>query len=147
MGTLSLSSRPYTSLFLLSLLHRFLSLSLLCIIPSLIVQPFDSSAQLLSPATSSSPASPWRLTDWLVRWDSIHFLGAASPEPLPASGDEVGGGGYQWEQTLAFQPGLVWLLRLAGYSVQGRWSLDAAVGWTTVLAVLSSSLCPLLLYQ
>lgn len=131
-------------LFALSLLHRLLALLILFAIP-LAVQPFDSSAQLLS---SPSNASPWRLSNYLVRWDSLHFLGAASPEALPPVGDMASSdGGYQWENTLAFQPALVWLLRFAGNMGAGGWNIDASVGWTTAFALLSSSLCPPLLYQ
>lgn len=138
----------------LSLLHRLLVLASLLLLPNLFLSPFDSSPELqllLSP--HASPALAWLSA--LVRWDSVHFLGMASPAALPGGVAGVGAGGppeatlggYVWEHSLAFQPGLVWLLRLAGQLGRTVWSPAQAIGFTSLLAVAASSLCPALLFQ
>ncbi|PWN20921.1 NAD(P)-binding protein [Microstroma glucosiphilum] len=140
-----LARSPYQTLFLLSITHRLLVLSSLLLLPYLI-PPFDSSAQLQLPTTNSIPTI-LRPVSNLVRWDSLHFLGLASPDALPAT-PSSGSGGYLSEQSLAFQPGLVWLLRGTGWlGGEASWNSSLAVYITSAMAVLASTLAPVLLYQ
>lgn len=105
-------------------------------------QSFDtSSLLLLAPHAALAP---------LVRWDTLYFLAAASPTALPSlvQGDaEKLSGGYAYEQVLAFQPGLVALLRAAGYAWTDGWSVNAAILGGTVAATLASIIAPLLLFR
>ena len=70
-----------------------------------------------------------------VRWDTVYFVGMAHPL-----------GGYQYEQMLAFQPGIVGILRLLGTSHASPWSPTRAVVRTTLLANILSCVSPVLLY-
>lgn len=133
----------------LSLLIRLLSLFLL-LLASHLQQPFDTSHQLLSfsldPSTAhllSSGPFHWLLS--FVRWDTIHFLSSASPYNAP---QHIGG--YRWEQTLAFQPEIIALLRVTGYvtpSMDGSWSPTSAILLTTILANLATLVAPVLLFR
>ncbi|WVQ71222.1 hypothetical protein IAR50_000747 [Cryptococcus sp. DSM 104548] len=96
-----LSSRsPTTQIFLLALATRIIHLSLLYAITHLIPL-FDSSPELLQ----HSPLPG-------LRWDAIHFASVASR-------------GYEYEQQVAFQPGWLSVMRLAGEVV--RWARGATV--------------------
>lgn len=149
--------------------HRVLALTTL--VAASLLQPahFDTSAQLLLSldATSPSGRGRWltRVASALTRWDTLHFLGVASPRPLPLPrglvhdrgwhvADKQGtaaGGGLQHEHSLAWQPGIIWLLRLAGYrSLDGllqSWSPVQAVLLVSLLATAVSCLLPVLLYR
>ncbi|CDS01042.1 related to GPI18-mannosyltransferase [Sporisorium scitamineum] len=134
----------------LSLIVRLVSATLL-VIASHLQQAFDTSHQLLSysldPSTAhglSAGSFKWLLA--FVRWDTIYFVASASPESV----ESVHGGGYAWEQSLAFQPGIVGLLRVTGYltpSLDGSWSPTSAILVTAVLANLAAAASPVLLYR
>ncbi|CAO1636071.1 unnamed protein product [Sympodiomycopsis kandeliae] len=141
----------YRTIFLLSLTHRLLVLIALLILPNLIT-PFDASPHLqmmLDAGHGQSTAT--QFASHLIRWDSLHFLGLANPAAMPRPTSTPGGeglGGYAYEHSLAFQPGIIWLLRLAGYLKLGStWSLTGAIFLTSAAAVLTSSLCCVLLYH
>ncbi|SJX65610.1 related to GPI18-mannosyltransferase [Sporisorium reilianum f. sp. reilianum] len=133
----------------LSLLVRLVSVTLL-IVASQLQQAFNTSHELLSysldPHTAHGlSAGPFKWALALVRWDTVYFVASASP-----SVDSVHSGGYAWEQTLAFQPGIVALLRVAGYltpSLSGEWSPTSAILVTAVLANLAAALSPVLLHR
>lgn len=132
-----LVSRPYGTLFMLSLCHRCLVLASLFAL-STFTLPFDTSAHLQLDRHDGDADRSFlrRLASALVRWDTVHFLGAASPP------------GIEWEHTLAFQPGLIWLLRLAGYcNAAGQWNSTGAVILTSVTGTVTSCLAPPLLFQ
>ncbi len=113
-------------------------------------QAFDTSHELLSYALDpqtlhglSAGSFRWALV--LVRWDTVYFLAAASASP-----SSIHAGGYNWEQTLAFQPGIIALLRACGYvtpSLDGTWSPTSAILMATLLANLAAILSPLLLHR
>lgn len=132
-----------------SLLVRFLSITLL-ILTSSLQQSFDTSHELLSYSLDAQTSHGLSLGsfNWLltfVRWDTIYFLSSASP-----STTRQHAGGYQWEQTLAFQPGIISILRITGYvtpSLDGMWSPTAALLLTTVLANLATLVGPVLLFR
>ncbi|KAJ9475495.1 GPI mannosyltransferase 2 [Pseudozyma hubeiensis] len=136
----------------LSLVVRLASITLLVIISHL-QQAFDTSHELLSfsldPLTShglSAGGFKWLLA--FVRWDTIYFVAAASPSSSTTVG--VHQGGYATEQSLAFQPGIVALLRIAGYvtpSLDGAWSPTAAILVITALANAAAVASPVLLYR
>lgn len=127
----------------LSLLVRLLAIFLL-LTSSAVQQAFDTSPNLLSysldPQSHHGLSSgPFKWLLFFVRWDTIYFLSSASPDL-----------GYQWEQSLAFQPGIIALLRLTGYvtpSFDGKWSPTAAVLGTTLLANIAATLAPVLLFR
>ncbi len=138
-----------------SVLHRAACFALLQISAQLLPH-FDSSAYLLFLRKSSPRASS--ATAWLsplIRWDTLHFLGVASPDPLPPSPDGLAPasalGGYEAEHTLAFQAGVPALLRWAGKvasSVTGQeWSIEQAVTLATAAALVCSILSPVLLFM
>ncbi|SPO31286.1 related to GPI18 - mannosyltransferase [Ustilago trichophora] len=134
----------------LSLVVRILSIIFL-IISSQLIQAFDTSHTLLSysldPSTShslSSGAFNWLLA--FVRWDTIYFLSSAAPTSL----NTIHTGGYAWEQTLAFQPGIIAILRACGYvtpEMDGRWSPTAAILLTTLLGNVLAVVSPVLLHR
>lgn len=114
--------------------HRILAIFTL-LLSAKFVQHFDSSASLqLSLDKESRTSTSFVLLRQYafssLRWDVLHFLGIASPRPLPLS-DQLDlsmpiqqqfwsplkgfGGGLQYENSIAFQPGIIWILRLAGY--------------------------------
>ncbi|SPO30064.1 related to GPI18 - mannosyltransferase [Ustilago trichophora] len=134
----------------LSLVVRFLSITLL-ILSSHLQQAFDTSHTLLSysldPLTShglSSGSFNWLLA--FVRWDTIYFLSSAAPTSL----NTIHTGGYEWEQTLAFQPGIIALLRGSGFvtpEMDGRWSPTTAVLFTTLFGNGLAVAGPVLLHR
>ncbi|KAF6767042.1 GPI mannosyltransferase 2 [Kalmanozyma brasiliensis GHG001] len=148
----SLSSRKVMAaqarLLRLSFLVR-IALASLLILTAHLQQAFDTSHELLSysldPATTHSlSAGPFKWALAFVRWDTIYFLAAASPST------PVHRGGYAWEQTLAFQPGIIGLLRVCGYAtpqLDGAWSPTAAILVTALLANLAAAISPVLLYR
>lgn len=141
--------------------HRLLALSVL-LVAGAAQSSFDASGEqlvllpslahpggaLLQPLVAA--AGPLLVP--LVRWDTLHYLGAASPRPLPTSSSahlSWWGSGYAYEHTLAFQPGLPALLRWAGrLGTSGEpetWQIEQSLVITTALAVLASALAPVLL--
>lgn len=114
-------------------------------------QAFDTSHELLSYALDpqtihglSAGSFKWVLA--FVRWDTVYFLAAASP----SAPNSIHPGGYNWEQTLAFQPGIIALLRVSGYvtpSLDVTWSPTSAILVATLLANLAAVFSPLLLYR
>lgn len=77
-----------------------------------------------------------------VRWDTVYFVSLASPK---STQEHVGG--YHLEQSLAFQPGIVCLLRWTGYvTPNAQWSPVSAILLTTLLANVATLLSPVLLY-
>ena len=139
-----------------TILHRLLAFFILQLSAQLIPR-FDSSASLLLLSASPSRWRPWLAP--LIRWDTLHFLGVASPEQLPPSPTQAslhdaasaaaGGtaGGYLFEHSLAFQAGLPMIMRVAGGIGTRSWSAEQAVIVTTVLAWICSILSPPLLYR
>jgi phosphatidylinositol glycan class V len=138
-------------------IHRGLTIAVL-FFSAIILSPFDSSPwiQLRLDATSSPLSTLFALP--LLRWDSLHFLAMASPRslPLPASisyagqlPSQAGGGGIHLEQSLAFQPGIVWLLRLLGSRGNDvmTWNPTQALYMTSLVATMLSILSPVLLYR
>jgi phosphatidylinositol glycan class V len=140
-----------------TLLHRCALVTTLYICSGL-QTPFDSSAgiQLQLDATHSPLLTSLALP--LLRWDTLHFLAMASPRPLPlpsstsSSGQDPSqarGGGLQYENSFAFQPGIVWLLKLLGRRSFDRdgidWNPSQAVILTSVVASVLSILQPVLL--
>lgn len=127
----------------LSLYARIASVSLL-VLSSHLQHAFDTSHVLLSYSLDpdsqhglSAGRFQWALA--LLRWDTIYFVASASPAH-----------GYQWEQTLAFQPGIVALLRALGYvtpSLDGDWSPTSAILLCALLANVAALFSPVLLYR
>lgn len=114
---------------------RVVSVSLL-LVATHAQQAFDTSGEIvqhtLQHRTNPAAWDVWSVP--FVRWDTVYFVAAAAE-------------GYTYEQMLAFQPGIVGLLRLAGYaSLNYEWSPTVAVLITTVLANAATWLSPLLLY-
>lgn len=155
--------------------HRLFVLSIL-LISSRFLQQFDSSASLQLTLDRDSRNSDSSLLRPLyafssLRWDILHFLGVASPRPLPLS-DQIDpskpihgqiwsplkgfGGGLQYENSIAFQPGIIWLLRLAGYSFSfqsmfddsegERWNPIRSLWITSCFATIISIALPLQFY-
>lgn len=102
-------------------------------------QAFDTSGEIVQ-HTLGAHAGEWDV--WaapFVRWDTVYFVAAAAH-------------GYTTEQALAFQPGIVGVLRLGGYigrlwDASAPWDATAAVVVATVLANIASWASPLLLYE
>lgn len=102
-------------------------------------QAFDTSGEIVQ-HTLGARAGEWDV--WaapFVRWDTVYFVAAAAH-------------GYTTEQALAFQPGIVSVLRLGGYigrlwDASAPWDATAAVVVATVLANIASWASPLLLYE
>lgn len=126
-----------------------IALVILLVVTAHLQQAFDTSHELLSYSLDPSTAhglstGPFKWVLSFIRWDTIYFLAAASPSsPLHR-------GGYAWEQTLAFQPGIIGLLHLCGYvtpQLDGTWSPTAAILVTTLLANLATLVGPVLLYR
>ena len=130
-------------------LRRLLAISAtwraVCIVALLagaqVQQAFDTSGSLLH-HTLWNDAGVHAWNRWavpFVRWDSVYFVSVA------ARGASAGG--YEYEQMLAFQPGIIAVLRAAGWlGLDGRWSGTAAVLGTVVLANLATMVAPLILY-
>ncbi|ETS65225.1 hypothetical protein PaG_00294 [Moesziomyces aphidis] len=139
-----------TRLLRLSLWVRIASVGAL-ILNAQLQQAFDTSHELLAFALDPNGAHGlstghfrWLLA--FVRWDTVYFLAAASP--TAAEGLHVGG--YRWEHMLAFQPGIVALLRILGYvtpSLDGSWSPTSAVLLAATLANVAAVVAPLLLFR
>ncbi|WVQ85547.1 hypothetical protein IAT38_007713 [Cryptococcus sp. DSM 104549] len=98
---------PTALIITLSISVRLLQLLVLHILPSFLPL-FDTSPLLLSP--NPSPG---------LRWDAIHFASIATR-------------GYEYEQQLAFQPGWLGVMRLAGEAV--RW-VKSSMGLGATAAV------------
>lgn len=107
------------------------------------MQPaFDTSAALvrmtLPPGAGDAYWDAWAAP--FVRWDAIYFVALAHPER-----------GYMYENTLAFQPGIVHVLRVFGYlpTFWGdlRWSSTYAVLGAACIANLLTCIAPVLLYR
>lgn len=139
-----------TRLLRLSLWVRIASIAAL-ILNAQLQRAFDTSHELLSFALDPNAehglsAGNFRWLLAFVRWDTVYFLAAASP--TAAEGLHVGG--YRWEHMLAFQPGIVALLRLLGYvtpSLDRSWSPTTAVLLATALANVAAVSAPLLLFR
>ena len=136
-------ARTQSRILQLSLAVRIAAVfALLCC--ASIQQAFDTSHELLSYSLDPDTlhglsAGPFRWVRAFVRWDTIYFLSAAAPS-----------GGYVWEQTLAFQPGIVALLRVLGYvtpSLDGSWSPTSALILATLAGNLAATVSPVLLYR
>lgn len=141
---------PYATILTLSLLHRLFVFACLIVLPFLIA-PFDSSADLQL-LLGSDGSIVNRIASHLIRWDSLHFLGLASPTAVPSSpgrtSKEDGLGGYVYEHSLAFQPGIIYVLRVAGYVSSGSgWDIGMAVLLSSFAAAVVSSAHSVLLYQ
>ncbi|WFD44164.1 ER membrane glycoprotein subunit of the GPI transamidase complex-like protein [Malassezia psittaci] len=99
-------------------------------------QPFDTSGDIVQ-YTLAKSGNPAAWVSWaapFVRWDTVYFVAAADY-------------GYTHEQMLAFQPGIVGLIRLADYLHPGNgWNPTVAVLVATALANLAAWLGPLLLF-
>jgi phosphatidylinositol glycan class V len=140
-----------------TIIHRGLLIATL-FFASALQSSFDSSAwlQLRLDATATPISSSLALP--LLRWDTLHFIAMASPRPLPlpVSTSHAGhyprqakGGTIQAEQSLAFQPGIVWLLRMSGYRDSNKmtWNPSQAVLLTSTLAAILSCVLPLMLFR
>lgn len=142
-----------------TLFHRLILIATL-LFSSALQLPFDSSAsiQLQLDATHYLPLTSLALP--FLRWDTLHFLAMASPRPLPlpssasSSGQhpyQARGGGLQFEKSLAFQPGIIWLLKILGNRFMSledlEWNPSQAVLLTSALATVLGALQPALLYR
>ncbi|KDN49607.1 glycosyltransferase family 76 protein [Tilletiaria anomala UBC 951] len=130
------------SILIFTLAHRLFAFVLLQLCGQLLPS-FDASASILLLSVSPS-LKPWLVP--LVRWDTLHFLGVASPKALSRFGQALPGG-YAYEHSLAFQPGLPVLMRQLGSSTHGTWSLQQSIVMSTLLAWVCSCLSPWLLFQ
>lgn len=157
----ALSKQHSKRILKLTIFHRIFSYILL-LVSSNFQRHFDTSStlQLLTSLPTSSPILNL-LAIPLLRWDGLHFLGIASPIPLPippsTSSERISippSFGYSSEHSLAFQSGLEWILRFDGY-VSSYLNGDQKVEWNAIHSVLLASLLagllsllsPLLLYQ
>lgn len=156
------SSNHIKAILKLTILHRIF-VYILLFISSQSQRNFDTSPslQLLTSFSSSSPILNL-LTLPLLRWDGLHFLGVASPIPLPippsTSSEHVQippSFGYNSEHTLAWQSGLEWILRATGWigsslefnEGEWKWNSVQSILFTSLLAGILSLFSPLLLYQ
>lgn len=104
-------------------------------------QAFDTSGSLVF-QTMHTDGCPSVWESWavpFVRWDTVYFVAVAAK-------------GYAYEQMLAFQPGIVGVLRLAGYvswlcGSSAPWNGVHAVVVTTLAANVATWLSPHLLYM
>lgn len=102
---------------------------LLLLLGAQVQQAFDTSASLL-PMTMAGRISEDVWNAWaapFVRWDTLYFVAAASPE------------GYKYEQELAFQPGII--------DAAAPWSANAAVVLGAALANAATIVAPCFLYR
>ncbi|KAN0062805.1 ER membrane glycoprotein subunit of the GPI transamidase complex-like protein [Thecaphora frezii] len=132
---------------------------LLCLVAlvtlAAVQQGFDSSPHLVTLALDPQNHHGLSFGEyaWLkafIRWDTVYFVSLAAPAHLAASHDPrfPGVGGYTHEQMLAFQPGIVALLRLTGYlSPTAGWSPVSAILLTTLLANLATFAAPLIFFR
>lgn len=154
-----LLSREEAAIVRWTILHRS-ALIALVLISACVQSPFDSSAwiQLQLDATQSPLSTLFALP--LVRWDTLHFLASASPRPLPLpysishpeqNPRQAQGGGLQLESSLAFQPGIIWLLRILGCrSIKCsdvEWNPSQAVLLTSALSTIVGLVQPALLFR
>ncbi|WFC95756.1 ER membrane glycoprotein subunit of the GPI transamidase complex-like protein [Malassezia brasiliensis] len=118
-----------------SLAWRVVCVSLL-LVAAHAQQAFDTSGELVQ-YTFGQPVDEAVWNTWavpFVRWDTVYFVAAAAH-------------GYTYEQMLAFQPGIVAVLRAAGYlGTPEAWSPTRAVMVGTLAANAASTLAPLLLF-
>ena len=127
-----------TRVLLASVLWRVVCVCLLLV--STHAQPaFDTSGELvrltLRPGAWDAYWDAWAAP--FVRWDTVYFVAMAER-------------GYVYEQMLAFQPGIVHVLRVMGSvpRVWGApWSPTCAVLGGAIAANLASILAPVLLYR
>nr|CDI56021.1 conserved hypothetical protein [Melanopsichium pennsylvanicum 4] len=132
----------------LSIIVRIVSIFLLVLVSQL-QQAFDTSHNLLSYSLDpnllhSLSSGGFQFLLSFVRWDTIYFVSSAAPT------SQLHKGGYVWEQALAFQPGIIALLRLAGFvtpSMDGEWSPTSSMLLTTLLSNLATMLSPILLFR
>lgn len=128
--------RPALRVLGLSVLWRLLCVATL-VISTHMQTAFDTSGALvrwaIPHAAHENGWEAWAMP--FVRWDTVYFVGMAHPLV-----------GYQYEQMLAFQPGIVGVLRMLGMSSSGPWSPTRAVVRTTLLVHILSCLAPWLLY-
>ena len=149
-----------------TIFHRLSAMSIL-LIAAKYVQHFDSSAYLQlildsKSRTSNSFNLKHQYAFSTLRWDILHFLGIASPRPLPLS-DQLNlsmqqqfwsplkgfGGGLQYENSIAFQPGIIWILRLAGFNMKEglkSWNPIQSLWITSSLAMIISIILPVQFY-
>ena len=118
-----------------SLAWRVVCVSLL-LVAAHAQQAFDTSGELvqytLAQHVDEAAWNTWAVP--FVRWDTVYFVAAAAH-------------GYTYEQMLAFQPGIVAMLRAAGLvGASGAWSATRAVVVGTLAANAASTLAPLLLF-
>lgn len=158
----ALPTRIAVSLVLTAtVLHRLVAVSIL-VLSGVAQGSFDASGQQLVLLASRIQPGASRLQDLagtirpfltpFVRWDTLHFLGAAAPRPIPTPASTMPAwweGGYAYEHSLAFQPGLSFLLRWTGYVGTSRspedWNVEQSILLTTTLAIMAGALAPVLL--
>lgn len=150
MGSLQAHKRALRAVFLWTTAHRLVSLALLVIF-SVFQTPFDTSSRLLLDLDGHNfPARTqgiWSLAGPLLRWDTTHFLGIASPRSLPPSEPRATAfAGLSAEHHFAFQSGIVTLLRFCGGLLSSSWAPRQALLVTAVVSTLTSLLSPSLLY-
>lgn len=100
---------------------------------------FDTSGSLVRATVPGTEADHALWDRWavpFVRWDTVYFLSLAYPAY-----------GYMYENMLAFQPGIVAILRVLGFGYSGAWDPFVSVMRTVVLVQLLSWLAPWLLYH
>ncbi|KAI3617854.1 hypothetical protein CBS9595_003763 [Malassezia furfur] len=118
-----------------SLAWRVVCVSLL-LVAAHAQQAFDTSGELVQ-YTFAQPGDSTAWDTWavpFVRWDTVYFVAAAAH-------------GYTYEQMLAFQPGIVAVLRAAGFlGALDAWSPTRAIVVGTLAANAASTLAPLLLF-
>lgn len=139
-----------------TVLHRIGCIVLL-VASSQLLLPFDTShvLQLRLDAPTQSLSSFLALP--FLRWDTLHFLGIASPRSLPSPHSVLHASyglqdvayGLSAEHSLAFQPGIIGLLRLAGYhdTAGASWSPSQSLLLVSILSTVISCTLPFLLYR
>ena len=133
--------RAWTRILAASALWRIVCVCTLLVCTHL-QTAFDTSAELvrltLPQGAWDSAWDTWAVP--FVRWDTVYFVALAHPER-----------GYVYENTLAFQPGIVFVLRRLGSipALWGdtRWSATCAVVGGAFLANVATIVAPVLLYM
>lgn len=159
----AIPTRTAVSLVLVATaLHRLVAVSIL-VLCGIAQSSFDASGQQLvllasrtQPGASKIQGIARTIRTFLtsfVRWDTLHFLGAAAPRPIPTPASAIPAwweGGYAYEHSLAFQPGLPALLRWTGYvgtsGSSESWNVELSILLTTILAIVAGALTPVLLF-